>query len=95
MLEANEILTEKGIFTIPDILANSGGVTISYFEWVQNLHREQWALKEVQSKLKYKMVKAFREVFDSMKKNETDMRHAALMLCMHVLMNIQHLSLDY
>jgi len=78
--EASRILTEKGIFMIPDILANSGGVTVSYFEWVQNLHREHWTKEEVHRKLKYKMVKAFKDVFNAMKEHETDMRTAALML---------------
>jgi glutamate dehydrogenase/leucine dehydrogenase len=78
--EASKILTEKGIFMIPDILANSGGVTVSYFEWVQNLHREHWTREEVHSKLESKMVKAFKDVFDAMKKYETDMRNAAFIL---------------
>lgn len=79
-MEASRILTEKGIFVIPDILANSGGVTVSYFEWVQNLHREHWTVEEVHSKLKYKITKAFADVFNTMKEHETDMRTAALML---------------
>jgi glutamate dehydrogenase/leucine dehydrogenase len=78
--EANKILTEKGIFTLPDILANSGGVTVSYFEWVQNLHREHWREEEVLSKLEYIMVKAFKDVFKNMNEYETDMRNAALTL---------------
>jgi glutamate dehydrogenase/leucine dehydrogenase len=76
----SEILNEKGIFVIPDILANAGGVTVSYYEWVQNLHREHWSKKEVISKLEAKMIRAYREVDEIMKKNEVDMRTAALML---------------
>jgi glutamate dehydrogenase/leucine dehydrogenase len=78
--EASKILVEKGIFMVPDILANSGGVTVSYYEWVQNLHREHWTKEEVHRKLKDNMLKAFKEVYDTTKENETDMRTAALML---------------
>ena len=78
--EASRILTEKGIFAIPDILANSGGVTVSYFEWVQNLHREHWTKEEVHDKLRFKMVKAFKDVYNTMEQHETDMRTAALMI---------------
>lgn len=55
---ADDILTKKGIVVLPDILANAGGVTVSYFEWVQNIGNEQWELEEVQSKLRRKMYKA-------------------------------------
>ena len=78
--EADRTLYEKEVFLIPDILANSGGVTVSYFEWVQNLTREHWTLKEVNRKLENKITKAFSDVYKLSKKEESDMRTAALML---------------
>ncbi len=78
--EADKVLYEKGIFHVPDILANSGGVTASYFEWVQNLTREHWTLEEVNRKLENMMVKAFNDVYKVTKQEESNMRTAALML---------------
>ena len=78
--EADRALHEKGIVLIPDILANSGGVATSYFEWVQNLTREHWTLEDVCKKLETKMVKAFYDVHRSAKKEGSDLRTAALML---------------
>ena len=78
--KADRALYEKGIFLVPDILANSGGVTVSYFEWVQNLTREHWTLEEVNKKLENKLVKAFNDVYELATKEEDDMRLAALMV---------------
>jgi len=78
--EADKALHEKKIILIPDILANAGGVTASYYEWVQNLEREHWPVEEVNTKLEAKMTKAFNDVYAVAKKEKCTMRTAALML---------------
>ncbi len=74
---ADEYLEKHGVLVVPDILANAGGVTVSYFEWFQNMHGEKWEKKEVFEKLRKKMEKAAGEVFDLHKKHSVSMREAA------------------
>jgi glutamate dehydrogenase (NAD(P)+) len=78
--EADGILREKGVFLIPDILANAGGVVVSYFEWVQDLQNFFWNEEEVNGKLRDILVKAFHQVLDMSQKHAVDMRLAALMI---------------
>ena len=79
-IEANDILTDKGVFIVPDILANAGGVVVSYFEWVQDLQRFFWDEAEVDLRLNTIMKKAFREVLSISKEKKIDMRTAAMVL---------------
>ena len=78
--EADRILYEKGVFLIPDILCNAGGVTVSYFEWVQDLQNLFWREATINARLKEVMVKSFNDVLDMSKKHKVDMRTAAYMV---------------
>jgi glutamate dehydrogenase (NAD(P)+) len=71
-LERNKVLL------VPDILANAGGVAVSYLEWVQNLNREHWSEEEVNRRLEEKIVAAFRNVYDTSRRYNTSMRSGAL-----------------
>jgi glutamate dehydrogenase (NAD(P)+) len=77
---ADAILDEKGIFVIPDILANAGGVTVSYFEWVQDRGGYFWTEKTVNERLTEIMVNSFRAVLELSKQHKVNMRTAAYML---------------
>jgi glutamate dehydrogenase len=79
-VEADAILHKRSIRVIPDILANAGGVIVSYFEWVQNLEHESWSEKDVCAKLKEKIVTAYVAVKKETKKRGSDMRTAAFAL---------------
>jgi len=78
--EADLILHKNGVLDIPDFLANSGGVTVSYFEWVQNLYGYYWTADEVYQKLDGKMTAAFKAVYDTHRSAKVDMRTAAYMV---------------
>ena len=77
---ADEILKDKGVFVIPDILANAGGVTVSYFEWVQDLQNYFWNEAEINNRLRQLMVSAFKKVMALADEHRVDNRTAALML---------------
>jgi len=80
--EADRILREKGTMVIPDILANAGGVTVSYFEWVQDLQFFFWSIEEIKKRLKDLMRSSFAAVHGVSKTQEVDMRTAAYMLAL-------------
>ncbi len=81
--EAHRQLHERGIFVIPDILANAGGVTTSYFEWVQDRHGYFWEEEEVNKRLEAKMMEAFHDVLQTSLKYKTDMRTAAYVVAIN------------
>jgi len=78
--EADKILTDKGVLVCPDILANAGGVVVSYFEWVQDIESFYWSEEQVNTRLKIKMTDAFTRVYDFSQRKQVPMRKAAYML---------------
>ena len=81
--EAHKALHERGVFVVPDILANAGGVTVSYFEWVQDRHGYFWTEKEVNERLEAKMCEAFEAVLETAQKYKVDMRAAAYIVAIN------------
>lgn len=81
-IEADEILDKKGVVLVPDILANSGGVIVSYFEWVQNLQSFEWTEEEVNSKLARKMSEAFENVYGIAKEKNVSLRTGAYLIAL-------------
>ena len=78
--EADEVFHQKNILVVPDILANAGGVTVSYFEWVQNRSVVHWPLDEIRVKLEHKMTAAFDAVWQIAQDKKVPLRTAAYIL---------------
>ena len=90
-VEADEILNKKGVKVLPDILSNSGGVIVSYFEWVQNLQNFYWEEDDVNAKLKRQIVGAFNDVFDAREKYDCTCRVAAYIVALNRLVTAKKL----
>jgi len=86
--EADEIFAQRNIQVVPDILANSGGVLVSYYEWVQNKHEEVWSEQDVREKLDYKMGDAYRKINELSKNRNCTMREAAFVYSLEKLDNV-------
>jgi glutamate dehydrogenase (NAD(P)+) len=78
--DADEILFDKGVLVLPDFLANAGGVTVSYFEQVQNTYNFYWELKDVHHRLDDKMTNAFKGVYEMSRREGIHMREAAYLV---------------
>jgi glutamate dehydrogenase (NAD(P)+) len=85
--EADQVLHERGVFLVPDILANSGGVVVSYFEWVQDLQAFFWEEEEINTKLHHVITRAFYEVLHTSVNKRIDMRTAAYVLAVQRVAN--------
>jgi glutamate dehydrogenase (NAD(P)+) len=78
--EADQILDDRGITVVPDILANAGGVTVSYFEWVQDLQRFFWSEHEINNRLEAIMTQSFQAVLQKAEQQQTNLRMGAYLL---------------
>jgi glutamate dehydrogenase (NAD(P)+) len=76
--EADRILADRGIRVVPDVLANAGGVTVSYYEWAQAVQRESWTEDEVTTRLRLQMQEALGRVIEASERLKTDWRTAAM-----------------
>ncbi|GAC1463897.1 MAG: Glu/Leu/Phe/Val dehydrogenase [Chloroflexota bacterium] len=83
--EADDILNENGVFLVPDVLANAGGVTVSYFEWVQDLQNFFWSEKEINQRLAEIMRDSFQRVLASQQRHEVDLRLAAYIVAVQTV----------
>ncbi|WP_250229384.1 Glu/Leu/Phe/Val family dehydrogenase [Anaeropeptidivorans aminofermentans] len=86
-VSADPILKDRGILVVPDILANSGGVVVSYFEWVQNIQSLAWEVENVNAELEKVMVKAFEEVYAKSLEKNTTLRNSAYMVALERIVN--------
>jgi glutamate dehydrogenase/leucine dehydrogenase len=86
--EAAEILGQRGIQVVPDVLANAGGVTVSYFEWVQNRQEFYWPIGEVMDRLTTKMVDAYRQIAQRAKDTRCSLRQAAYEIAIERIVQI-------
>jgi glutamate dehydrogenase len=92
--EADEILNRNKITVVPDVLANSGGVLGSYFEWVQNIGRQSWTIEEFNKQLEQKIVKAFNDVWDMAQQFKVTLRTAAYIIAVKRIADaMSHLGL--
>ena len=87
--DGNKVLVERGITAVPDILTNSGGVVVSYFEWVQNLQHMAWDIETVNNNLEKIMVKGFAEVYETACEKKIPLRDAAYIVALQRLVNAQ------
>ena len=80
---ADRILSDRGILVLPDILANAGGVTVSYFEWVQNRQHYRWTLDRVRQELEHTLSDAFEKVWQTSNQHDVSLRTAAYMIAIN------------